>query len=461
MARKKYPNVLFLMTDEHRPDLAGFAGNSIVRTPNLDWLAKDSVQFRNAYTPSPVCIPARQCMMSGQLPKTCGCEIFGDDLSPFYQTFARTFSENAYNTVCCGKLHHNGPDQMQGWQRRIGNETFLTEGFIKNIDQEKLAQFKTPKDVLRWSNAKEVLRAGVGHPRARRNDEYTLQGALNIIEEIFESPYYDKPQVNQPLLLKVSFVLPHYPYFCDENLFKYYLNRVPIFGEEQTLSGHPYLDTKHLQIGKDVTLRDIQRATAAYYSMVETVDGFFGQVLYKLREAGQDLDDWIIVFTSDHGEMLGEHGIWAKHKFYESSVRVPLFIRYPQEFKAQIVNENVNLCDLYATLCDLCNLDTPKDLDSRSLVSLMKGDAKNWNNESISQYHGEYLMIKQDDLKYQYYGEDMPEVLWDLAKDPHENVNRMDDLSYQDQITLFRKRRAELGFGPDADKNYCDAGYRK
>ncbi len=92
MARKKYPNVLFLMTDEHRPDLAGFAGNSIVRTPNLDWLAKDSVQFHNAYTPSPVCIPARQCMMSGQLPKTCGCEIFGDDLSPFYQTFARTFS---------------------------------------------------------------------------------------------------------------------------------------------------------------------------------------------------------------------------------------------------------------------------------------------------------------------------------------------------------------------------------
>ena len=83
MSQHKYPNILFLMTDEHRPDLMGFAGNPIIRTPNLDRLAKDSVIFDNAYTPSPVCIPARQCMMSGQLPKTCGCEVFGNDLPPF------------------------------------------------------------------------------------------------------------------------------------------------------------------------------------------------------------------------------------------------------------------------------------------------------------------------------------------------------------------------------------------
>ena len=93
MSNREYPNILFLMTDEHRPDLAGFAGNSIVRTPNLDRLAKDSVVFNHAYTPSPVCIPARQCIMSGQFPRTCGCEVFGDDLPPFYRTFARTFSE--------------------------------------------------------------------------------------------------------------------------------------------------------------------------------------------------------------------------------------------------------------------------------------------------------------------------------------------------------------------------------
>lgn len=460
MAEKMYPNILFLMTDEHRPDLAGFAGNPVIRTPNLDRLAKDSVIFDNAYTPSPVCIPARQCMMSGQLPRTCGCEVFGDDLPPFYRTFARTFSENAYNTVCCGKLHHNGPDQMQGWQHRIGNETRLTERFIENQDKEKLNQFKVSQADHRWTNAKEVLRAGVGHSRNMVNDEYTLRGALDIIEEIFESPYYDKQQINQPLLLKASFVLPHYPYYCDETLFKYYLNRVPVFGEEQKLSGHPYLDTKHLEIGQDVKLRDIQRTTAAYYAMIETVDHYIGQILDKLDEAGQNLDDWIIVFTSDHGEMLGEHGIWAKHKFYESSVRVPLFIRWPARFKPRHVKENVNLCDLYATLCELCHLDVPDNLDSRSLTGLMEGRSEGWSNESISQYLGQYLMIKQDHLKYHYYGEDMPEVLWDLLKDPDESVNLISDPAYSEVVEQMHKRRAQLGFGPDGDKNYKNAGYQ-
>lgn len=442
----KYPNILFLMTDEHRPDLVGFAGNPVVRTPNLDRLAKDSVIFDNAYTPSPVCIPARQCLMSGQLPRTCGCEVFGDDLEPFYTTFARTFSQNAYNTVCCGKLHHNGPDQMQGWQRRIGSETRITERFIEHMDTNKLKRFKISQDSHRWTNAKEVLRAGVGHARNAIQDEYTLQGALDLIEEIFQSPYYDKQQIGQPLLLKVSFVLPHYPYYCEEPLFKYYLNRVPVYGSEQPLSGHPYLDTKHLEIGKDVTLRDVRRATAAYYAMVETADRHIGKILDKLEEAGQDLDDWIILFTSDHGEMLGEHGIWAKHKFYESSVRVPLLIRFPARFRPRHVSENVNLCDLYATLCDLCSLEAPNGLDSRSLANLMAGDNKDWDNETVSQYGGEYIMIKQDALKYHYYGPDMPEVLWDLDKDPGETKNLISNPSYAPALEHLRRRRAELGF---------------
>lgn len=441
------PNILFLMTDEHRPDLTGFAGNTVIRTPNLDRLAKDSVVFDHAYTPSPVCIPARQCLMSGQLPRTCGCQIFGEDLPPFYPTFARTFSEHAYNTVCCGKLHHNGPDQMQGWMRRIGRDCRITESFVPELDTRELARVKISKEEHRWTNAKEVRRSGVGHARNTVEDEYTLQGALDIIEEIFESPYYDKPQPLQPLLLKVSFVLPHYPYFCREDLFKYYLNRVPLYGPEQKLSGHPYLDTKHLEIGKDVTMRDVQRTTAAYYGMVETVDGYIGQILHKLEEAGQNLDDWIIVFTSDHGEMLGEHGIWAKHKFYESSARVPLFIRWPAQYRPRRITSNVNLCDLYATLCQLCDIPTPAGLDSRSLSCLMAGKEEDWDDESISQYLGEYLMIKKGNLKYQYYGPDMPRVLFDLAADPSETINVIDSPQYKEAVLRFEKRSLELGFG--------------
>lgn len=459
-ALKANPNILFLMADQLRPDLMGWAGNPVIRTPNLDRLAGDSVIFEHCYTPSPVCIPARQSMMSGQLPRTCGCEVFGDDLPPFYQTFSRTFSQHAYHTVCCGKLHHNGPDQMQGWLRRIGSDTFMTERFIKHLDMKRLSSCKISQEEHRWTNAKEVLRAGVGHGPNTVNDEYTLKGTLDFIEQRFQSPYYDKQQPDQPLLLKASFVLPHYPYSCEESLFKYYLNRVPVYAGEQTLSGHPYLDTKHLELGRDVNLRDVQRTAAAYYAMVETVDGYIGQILAKLQEAGQQLDDWIILFTSDHGEMLGEHGIWAKHKFYESSVRVPLFIRWPARFRPRKVSQNVNLCDLYATLCRLCSLPVPGHLDSRSLTGLMEGLTDGWNNESISQYLGQYLMIKQDQIKYHYYGEDMPEVLWDLEKNPEETVDYLNDPAYGAILSRLRKRRDQLGFGVNADQHYENAGYQ-
>lgn len=455
----KTPNILFLMADQLRPSLAGYAGNDVIRTPTMDWIAKEGVVFEHAYTPSPVCIPARQSMMSGQLPRTTGCELFGDDLPPFYRTFARSFSEQGYQTTCCGKLHHNGQDQMQGWMRRIGRDMVITERFVPNINEARVKEYKVSQDDHRWKLKKEILRAGVGHARNTVNDEYTLQGALDFIEDTFQSPYYDKPQVNQPLFLKVSFVLPHYPYYCQEDLFKYYLNRVPIYGKEQTLLGHPYLDFKHLEIGEDITQRDLQRATAAYYAMTETVDGFMGQVLDKLREAGQDLDEWMIVLTADHGEMQGEHGVFMKHVFYENSVRVPLVIRYPKKYEPRQIEENVNLCDLYRTLCELCDIPVPDGLDSRSLVKLMGEGDSNWSNESISQNKGYQLMIKQDEYKYQYYGEALPEVLFDLKENPEETINYIDHKEYKDLLVSMRKRRDELGFGPDGNANYINAGY--
>jgi choline-sulfatase len=203
----------------------------------------------------------------------------------------------------------------------------------------------------------------------------------------------------------------------------------------------------------------IRRTTAAYYGMIDQVDTYFGQILEKLQSLGEDLDDWIIVYTSDHSEMLGQHGIWEKTRFYEGSVRVPLIIRWPRQFEHRIVDQNVNLCDLFATLCDLAGLDIPDNLDSRSLVPLMKGNATGWNNESISQFNKSHVMIKRDHLKYQYYGEDIPEVLFDLESVPGETCNIATSPEYAAAMQEFRSRLAELGHGPDADPNYKNAGY--
>lgn len=456
------PNILFLMSDEHRADVTGYEGNSVVRTPILDELARTGVVFRNAYTPSPICIPGRQAMLSGQLPRTCRCERFGEDLAPGYMTFARRFSEYAYSTVACGKLHHQGQDQMQGWRRRIAfDDIHVASPFVPGLRKEEAEHYAVPGQ--KWSDAKEALRAGVGRSPHAIADEFAVQGALNFIDLHFNNAFYDRPSASQPLLLKVSLLLPHYPYLTDERKFGYYLNRVTPFLDETPFE-HPFLSQRQVRVGVDATERDIRRATAAYYGMIETIDTQYGSVLDALRHVGQDPDDWIIVYTSDHGEMLGEHGIWEKQKFFDASARVPLIIRWPHRFAApRVVEENVNLCDLFATLCDLAEIPAPPGLDSRSMVPLMDGDStdwlRRWRNETISQFGGRNLMIKRDHLKYQYYGPDMPEVLFDLQEDPQERRNQIDEPRYERAVRAFRARRDELGFGPQGATGHVNAGY--
>jgi choline-sulfatase len=157
--------------------------------------------------------------------------------------------------------------------------------------------------------------------------------------------------------------------------------------------------------------------------------------------------------------MLGQHGIWEKQKFFEASARVPLILRWPRRFAPRVVTENVNLCDLFATLCDLAGLPLPPGTDSRSLLPLMQGETFDWDDETVSQFGGRNLMIKRGTLKYQWYGESMPEVLFDLVADPGETRNHIDLPEHRAAVAAFRTRRAALGFGPDADPNYADAGY--
>ncbi len=443
------PNVLILMSDEQRFDVLGFMGNPIVRTPNLDALAEEAVIFENAYTPSPVCIPARQCFAVGQYPKTCGVELFGEDLEPNSATFARIFTENNYKTAAAGKLHHLGIDQMQGWSFRMAGDTEVSvNAYLRQSGKPENMPDRL-KTSMKWDDKKEILRAGPGISAYARRDRLTVQGCTDFIYEHFVDSYYDRAEPEKPLLLYAGLLNPHYPYIAEQELFDYYLNRVQLY-ENRTPSDHPFLgrcsNCPRLIVGEDVTERDVKRAMAAYYANVETTDRQFGVILKALREAGENLDDWIIIFTSDHGEMLGEHSIWEKQRFYEGSVRVPLFIRYPKRFAPAAVQQNVNLIDIYPTLCSLCGLETPKGIEGRSLVPLMQGDASGWKNETLSQWGKNHLMIKQDQLKYHWYGDTGTELLFDLEEDPLENENRIGWEEYRERAEYFFRRKEDLGF---------------
>ncbi|MBW3636180.1 MAG: sulfatase-like hydrolase/transferase [Armatimonadetes bacterium] len=449
------PNVLFLMSDEHRADVAGFAGNRVVRTPFLDELARTGTTFSNAYTPSPICIPARQCLAAGKYPRNCGVERYGQDLPPNSLTWARVFSQFAYQTVACGKLHHTGTDQMQGWTRRVGLDESVESGFIAERDAASFEAMKARPDGRdadpKWSDAKEIQRAGIGRgPHTAVRDDFALVGAKLVADEHFLDPFYDRASPHQPIVLYLGLSNPHYPYLADEDGFRHYLPRVEPFLDEKPFP-HPWLGKSPfmpdaVQIGRDVSAREVRRATAAYYANIEKIDEQFGELARHLESVGQNLDEWIVIYTSDHGEMLGQHGIWEKQKFFEASARVPLIIRWPKEMAGgQIVSQNVNLIDLFATLCELCDLPVPPNLDSRSLVPLLKGDASDWDNETLSQFGGRHLMIKRDALKYQFYGEDGPEVLFDLERNPDETSDFSHEPAYSERMGEFQRRRSDFG----------------
>lgn len=484
MAANDHRNILILMSDEHRADVLGFSGNSVVRTPVLDSLAADGVVFRNAYTPSPICIPSRQCIVAGQLPRTCKAQRYGDDIPPFSMTFPRRLSQYGYAAVCAGKMHHDGPDQMQGWTTRLGSDMNVDPRYIDGRNGDKYKMFKHPSSYRRCDEAGEVVRAGVGHGRYTHDrDAHALHGAMRFLEHHYTDVYADKPSSIQPLLLQVSFNRPHLPYVTTEEKITYYLNRVDTFVEDIPFEHHA-LNRGRAVVGAEVTPRDIQKATAAYYGMVQEIDEDYGSVMRQLEHVGQNIDDWWIIFTADHGSMMGQHGVWSKSKFFEGSVRVPLMIRPPRQIheqwglisgKARYIDQNVNTCDLFATICQMANVPIPEKettvfgagLDSRSLFPLMQsnGEFESWSDETISQFHGEELMIKLGALKYQYYenaeSPENAEVLFDLDVDPEEQRNLVNEPRYEAKLASFRLRCAQLGFGPNADQKYVNVGYER
>jgi choline-sulfatase len=425
-------NILLLMADELRFDLPGFMGNPVARTPALDRLAKDAVVFDNAYTPSPVCVPARQCIATGKYPLHTGCESFGEDLQPGARTFARVFSEAGYLTVACGKLHHRGPDQMQGWLQRIGAEcavqwpnTYGAEG------REQIGR-------LKWRGAHELEIAGPGTSPLSLHDRHTVDGAIDFLRMHYEGMYRRTPEI-PPLLLMVSLQQPHFPLLADPELFAHYLPRVkPRLHEEA--SRHPVLGRNALPCGEAVTPDQVRRATAAYYALAEKADHEFGRVITALEGHGENLDDWLIVALSDHGDMLGEHASWEKRKFYEGSVRVPLFVRHPASWPAARRRENVSTIDLFPTLCAAAGLESPADLDARSLVPLLEGHREGWDNEVFSQLDRDEFMLKRGNLKYLTFGDKGPDVLFDLASDPGETTNRLGDEVYFRAAMAMRDR---------------------
>ena len=449
---KNKPHILFLINDEHRPDVLPIEGDTAIRTPTLSRFMDEGTYFRNAYTPSPICVPARQSFLSGLYPRNCGSLNFGDPMPTEVRTIPGQLGNYGYYTCCAGKMHFVGTDVMHGWRERVGRDIIGNNGYpYPVVKDEHYAPTESEPGTGPKQNKviQEVRDAQPGLGQWMIHDQYNVDGALLFLEEYFVSASYDRPKFN-PLCMAVSLIAPHYPYQCPLDLFNYYMQRVePIVEEPNEQFG--YDDFFRVRVGEDVTYRQAHRATAAYYGMIEWMDAQFNRVIEKLEHLNV-LDDFIIVFLSDHGEMLGTKGLWEKQSYFEASARVPLSIWYPKRFgrEPRIIEQNVSLVDLFPTICELAEIPTPDELDGHSLLPLIEGNATDWHDTVYSELwraqNGPSVMVKEGSLKYFRFDNDKgwPEQLFDLSKDPDERNNLIDAPTYADALSRLRAKAGAL-----------------
>lgn len=443
---KKPHNILILCSDEHAPQVMGCAGDPLVRTPNMDRLAKRGVNFTNAYCANPVCVPGRYSKMTGQLPREIGSLCYGEGMDPKTWTYPKHFSAAGWQTTCVGKQHFMGTEQMHGWMYRPYGDMELTNGFRKMplYDAEKdpyPGRPDAPNSTKHW-----VENAGPSNKGFMIFDESVTRETGIFIDDFYNHSILPVYNSQRPLLLEVSWKTPHLPFFAPEDLYEYYRERITM-PKFPMIEGETQVETDKFEPDKDVTSEQILNARAAYWGLVEYTDQQIGKVLDFLETEGT-LDDFIIIYISDHGEFAGERGRWGKSLGYEWSSRVPFIVSGPGIPEGKTISENVSLMDIYPTICEYAGLEIPEGLRGDSLKPLIDAEeAPEEFKERIvfserfekSSMEASWVMAKKSDMKYIYYRGGNKVELFDLAKDIDELENLTGDKEYAEIETELRE----------------------
>ena len=455
-------NVLFLMSDQHKPGALGIDGHPVARTPHLDALAREGVRFSNAYCSNPICGPARASMWTGRYAHNHG--VLANEM-PYpvgTTTIAHSFRRAGYNTAAIGKMHFADAG---------------THGFDYRLDFNDWYQYLGPQARI---FADEVGRPfpGDGHPQIRSlwpagadpwAGSYEKDGRAGMthvgrVSKLAEKDHFESFVVResveylrrfagkQPFFLVASFLKPHQPFMPAERfaaMFKAEDMRLPRTHGKVDLARTPQFIRKRISENPLTPelldpVKALQRI-ASYYAVLAQMDDCVGALLKALREMGLD-DDTAVVYTSDHGELLGEHSLWQKFVFYESSVKAPLIMRVPGLTGAgQACSTPVSHVQLAPTLAELCGVPSLASYDGASLVDLLRNPAEPRQTRVFAEYdlssQRPKYMIRRGQWKYCHYKDDMPEM-FDLASDPDEMHNLAADPAYQARAGELRSALA-------------------
>ncbi len=415
MTSKTQPNILLVMADQMTPFMLEACGYPIAKTAHLNRLAARATTFTNAYTPSPICVPARSCFMTGLYTSTTGCYDNGDPYPSFIPTFAHYLTNAGYETVLSGKMHFIGADQLHGYHHRLNTDVYPS-GFIWSYP---LLDENDP-DAMAFDFAPQYQGENIG-PGWSTELQYDEETHFRALEYLRHAP-------DRPFMLTVSYTNPHPPYQVPKKYWDIYKDAdlpLPQYPEGMDAAYSDFdrafirwygLDRKDIRDPKHLLAMRRGFAALAHY-----VDDKLGELLDVLEEQGLR-DNTVVIFTSDHGEMLGEKGLIQKRSLYEWSARIPLFIDMPGR-PAGKVDTPVSLIDLPATLIELVGQTSVRPLDGRSLMPALRG-APLGVVPVISEYHGEGIMrpsfmVRLGDWKYIYCHRSPPQ-LFHLAEDPDE-----------------------------------------
>ena len=409
------PNILFIMADQMTPFMLDVCAGVGAKMKNLKALADRGVHFTKAYTPSPICTPARSALMTGLQVSRTGCYDNGDPFPSFVPTFAHYLTNQNYDVVLSGKMHFIGPDQLHGFQRRLNTDLYPS----KFIWSYPLLDENDP-EAMAFDFAPQYQAQNIG-PGWCTEIQYDEETHFRALEYLRHAP-------DKPFMLTVSFTSPHPPYVVPKvywDLYKDVDLPMPHYPDtmEETYSD---LDRAFLRwYGLDRnTIRAPEHLNAmrrGFCALAHYVDDKLGELIEVLEDTGLR-DNTVIIFTADHGEMLGEKGLIQKRSLYDWSTRIPMVVDYPGA-QSRVVDTPVSLIDLPATIMDIAGAKAVQALDGRSLLPAIHG-TKLEDVPIISEYHGEGIMrpcfmVRIGAWKYIYIHRS-PCQLFNMDDDPGE-----------------------------------------
>ncbi len=413
------PNILLILSDQHNPHAAGFAGSAHVDTPSLDKLAQSGVVFDAAYCQSPLCVPSRISLWTGQYPHRCSAWDNRSMIDPARPTLPGWLAQNGYVTAGVGKMHFRGEEQMHGFQHRPYGDLVDTPVLIHQPDPPDTVDGRAESHA-----AGRFPFAGVSAvPESLHLDTVvTTESLAWLLDFADEHP-------DQPWFFCASYYRPHFPLTAPGRFIRKYQRRdVPLpplpsnFPDELHAHDRYIVDDFNLLRFSDDERR---AALRAYYGLVDYVDQLIGRLLDGLRAAGL-LDNTLVVYTADHGEMAGEHGLWWKRTYYDASAGVPLIVSGPGISGGKHITMPVELVDLFPTFCEWARVEPPPGLAGESLLPLLRGEARR-KRCAISELLGEkpqnrFRMVRDERWKYVEFPISPPR-LFDLLNDPGERRN--------------------------------------